>query len=186
MLKYKSIQALMFLLLVTITATAQNEKKGGHISMQILNNDTMHVITATVTDSVSGQPLGNVELTFYVQRFFGLIKVGEGTTDTTGVATAEFARDIRADQNGKVMLIAKIEDNDAINDVAIQMILKPDFTYIKNKPLQRAMIGRYAPWWLVITFVLIVGTVCLLFAYVLYIVYLIKKAATKKIIPHLN
>ncbi len=186
MLKYKSIQALMFLLLVTITATAQNEKKGGHISMQISNNDTMHVITANVTDSVSGQPLGNVELTFYVQRLFGLMKVGEGTTDTTGVATAEFAKDSRADQNGKVILITKIEDNDAINDVAIQMTLKPDFTYIKNKPFQRAMIGRYAPWWLVITFVLTVGTICLLFVYVLYIVYLIKKANSIKIIPHIN
>jgi len=182
MFKYKSIQVIMFFLFLTIAATAQDKKKGGHISMQISENDTMHVVNATVTDSVSGQPLKDIELTFYVQRMFGLVNVGKATTDSTGIASTEFPKDLRADATGKVIFMTKVEDNDVINDVSIQMKLKPDLNYLKNKPFQRAMIGRYAPWWLVVTFVLTVGTVCMLFLYVLYLIYLIKKASIAKII----
>jgi len=99
-----------------------------------------------------------------------------------GIASTEFPKDLRADASGKVIFMTKVEDNDVINDVSIQMKLKPDLNYLKNKPFQRAMIGRYAPWWLVVTFVLTVGTVCMLFLYVLYLIYLIKKASIAKII----
>lgn len=181
MLSNKIIYGTIFLLLLTVTASAQDEKKNGHISLQFNDNDTMHVVTATVTDSATAQPLNKVALTFYVQRTFALMQVGDGTTDSTGAATAEFPKDIRADGNGKLIFIAKVEDDDVINNAAVQMTIKPDFPYLQNKPLTRAMYARYAPWWLVITFTLVVGTVWLLFVYVVYLVYRIKKAATVKI-----
>ena len=172
----------MFLLLLTMAPMAQDEKKNGRIDLQMTDNDSMHVITATVTDVESARPMQNVELTFYVQRMFGVIKIANGTTDTTGIALVEFPKDLRADGTGTVIFMTKVEDNDVMNDTAIQMTLKPDFPYLKNKPIPRAMYGHYAPWWLVITFAVIVGTVSLLFAYVLYLVYRIKKASMKKVI----
>ena len=182
MRKYKKIPGIIFLLLLTISATAQVEKTNGLISLQIKDNDSMHVVTATVTDSITAKPLQNVEIIFYIQRMFGQMKIGTATTDTTGIATAEFAKNARADETGKVIFIAKVEDNDVMNDKIIQLPLKADLPHGLNKPMPRAMIGRYAPWWLFITFTLTVGIVSLLFLYVLYLVYRIKKASTLKII----
>ena len=172
---------LVGLLTITISVAAQ-EKKDGIISIQMDENDTMHLATATVTDVVSKAPLKDVDITFYVQRLFGLMKVGDGTTDSTGIVNVQFPKDVRADGNGKVIFIAKAEDNDAMNDTAFRVTLKPDAPYIQNKPAPRAIYARYAPWWLIITFALVVGIVWLLFVYVIYLIYRIKKASTAKII----
>ncbi len=182
MCKHKKIRVIFILLLLTISATAQVKKINGLIGLQVKDNDSMHVVTATVTDSITAKPLQKVELTFYVQRMFGQMKIGTATTDTTGIATTEFAKNARGDETGKVIFIAKVEDDDVMNDRIIQLPLKADLPHELNKPMPRAMIGRYAPWWLFITFTLIVGTVSLLFLYVLYLVYRIKKASTLKII----
>lgn len=180
--KHKKIPVIFFLLLLTISAMAQDEKKNGRIDLQINDNDSMHVVTATVTDSLTAKPLQNVELIFYVQRMFGQMKTGNATTDSLGIATIEFAKNARADETGKVIFIAKAEDNDVMNDKIIQLSLKADLPHGLNRTMPRAMIGRYAPWWLFITFTLTVGAVSLLFLYVLYLVYRIKKASTLKII----
>lgn len=174
---------LIALLTIAVSAAAQ-EKKDGIISLQMNDNDSMHLVSATVTDAVAKTPLKDVELTFYVKRLFGLMKVADGTTDSTGVVNAEFPKDIQGDGNNKILFIAKVEDNDVMNDTAFQLTLKPDLPYTKNKPQTRAMYTRHAPWWLVITFILVVGTVWLLFVYVIYLVYRIKKASTIKIISN--
>lgn len=166
--------------LLTITVAAQ-EKIDGNIALQMTSNDSMHIVTATVTNTITHLTVKDVELTFYVQRMFGLMKVGDGTTDSTGIVSAEFQKNIRADDNGKVVFIAKAEDNDVMNDTAFQVTLKPDLPHLQNTPVPRSIAGSHAPWWLVITFTLIVGIVWLLFVYVVYLVYRIKKASTIKI-----
>lgn len=154
-------------------------KQGATITLQFNDNDSMHVVNATVVDSVTGQPLKEVALTFYVKRSFGLMQVGEATTDSTGFATAEFKKDVRSDVEGKVLFIAKIEDNDVVNNTRVQTILKPDAPYAKSVMPERAMFARHAPWWLVITFTSLLGVVWGIFA---YIVYLIKKIRNAGII----
>ncbi len=82
--KIKTIVALLAL----STGVIAQEKKDGFISMQMSANDSMHVITATVTDVKTKAPLKDVAIVFYLKRTFGLMKVGEeATTDTTGVAS---------------------------------------------------------------------------------------------------
>lgn len=166
------------------TATfAQDEKKGGKISLQVNDNDSMHVLTATVLDSVTAQPLKDVALTFYVQRMFGLMQVGDGKTDSTGIITTEFKKDVRSDAKGKLVLVAKAEDDEVINNTSVQLELKPDLPYRTKDVPERAMFARYAPWWLVITFTLIVGTVWFIFAYVLALIGRIKKAGQASLQP---
>jgi len=168
--------------LLTMTVAAQNKKINGNIALQMSLNDSMHVITATVTNITTQLPVKNVELTFYVQRTFGLMKVAEGTTDTTGIISAEFPLDIRgSDSSGKMTLLAKVYDSDVMNDTVFQVVLKSKLSFPANKPIPRSIAGAHAPWWLVITFILAVGAVWLLFVYVLYLVYRIKKASLKKI-----
>lgn len=166
--------------LLTITVAAQDEKINGNIALQMGSNDSMHVITATVTNIATQQPVKDVALTFYVKRTFGLMKVAEGTTDTTGTASAEFPINTQgSDSTRNLTLIAKVEDNDAVNDTALQVVIKSKVAFPAVKPIARSIAGSNAPWWLVITFIASVGVVWLLFVYVMYLVYRIKKASIK-------
>ncbi len=168
--------------LLTLTVAAQDEKINGNIALQISSNDSMHVVTATVTNIATQLPVKDVELTFYVQRTFGLMKVAEGITDTTGIISAEFPLDIQgSDSTGKMTLIAKVEESDIMNDTAFKVIIHSRLAFPADKPIPRSIAGAHAPWWLVITFTAVVGAVWLLFVYVLYLVYRIKKATMKVI-----
>lgn len=168
--------------LLTLTVAAQDEKINGNIALQMGSNDSMHVITATVTNIATQLPVEDVELTFYVKRTFGLQKVGDATTDSTGIVTAEFpATTAGSDSLRSMIVIAKVEDNDVMNDTAFQVITKSKVPFPADKPIPRSIAGADAPWWLVITFTAVAGTVWLLFVYVLYLVYRIKKASMKVI-----
>ncbi|MBN8718689.1 MAG: hypothetical protein J0H85_04535 [Sediminibacterium magnilacihabitans] len=167
-------------LLLTTTVAAQDEKINGNIALQMGSNDSMYVVTATVTNIATQQPAKNVELTFYIQRTFGLMKVADGTTDSTGIITAEFPSDIRGHDSSKnFILIAKVEESDVMKDTAFQVSIQSKFPFPADKPIPRSIAGAHAPWWLVITFIAAVGAVWLLFVYVLYLVYRIKKASIK-------
>lgn len=178
----KYIMSLLSILL-TMTVAAQDEKTNGNIVLLMGANDSMHVVTATVTNSETKTPLKDVELSFYIQRSFGLMQVGDGTTDTAGIASAEFPLDLPAsDKSNKIILMAKVEDSDVMNDDSTITTFLSRIPFPADKPIPRSIAGALAPWWLVITFTLIVGTVGLLFVYVLYLVYRIKKSSTMKII----
>lgn len=177
----KYIITLLSFLLTTITVAAQ-EKINGNIALQITSNDSMHVVTATVTNIATQMPVKAVELTFYIKRTFGLQKVGDATTDSTGIVSAEFPTTTPgSDSSHTMIVIAKVEDNDLMNDTAFQVRVKSKVPFPADKPIPRSIIGAHAPWWLVITFTLTVGTVWFLFVYVGYLIYLIKKASTVKI-----
>lgn len=168
--------------LIVFTASAQ-DKKNGIIALKINDNDSMHVVTATVTDAATQLPLKGVEITFYVKRTFGLMKVADGTSDSTGIVSGEFPITIPAsDASNKLIVLAKVEDNDVINDTVFQTTALSKVKFPKDVPVPRSIIGAHAPWWLVITFISVVGTVWLLFVYVVYLIYRIKKASSPKII----
>jgi hypothetical protein len=179
--KRYSITLLSFLL--TMTVAAQDEKVNGNIALQLGSNDSMHVVTATVINIATQQPVKDVALIFYVQRTFGLMKVAEGTTDTTGIINTEFPLDMKgSDSTRNFTLIAKVEDNDVMRDTAFRVVIKSTLAFPANKPVPRSIAGAHAPWWLVITFIAAVGAVWLLFVYVLYLVYRIKRASMMKVI----
>jgi len=179
----KTFSLLITALILSTVSFAQGSKKDGNINLQLTVNDSMHVVTALVTDAGAKTPLKGVEITFYLKRTFGLMKVGGGTTDTTGLVSAEFPLNIPAsDASGNMRIIAKVEDNNVINDISSQSVTRSLAPFPPDKPLPREMISSRAPWWLVITFTLVVGTVWFLFAYVVYLVRRIKKAAIPKIV----
>lgn len=182
MRNYKSYFPFAMSILLSLAVAAQ-EKKNGIIALNINDNDSMHVITAVITDAVTQLPLKDVEVTFYVKRTFGLMKVADGTSDSTGIVSGEFPVAVSAsDASEKLIVLAKVEDNDVINDTTFQTTAKSKVKFPKDVPVPRSIIGAHAPWWLVITFTLVVGIVWLLFAYAIYLIYRIKKASLLKTI----
>jgi hypothetical protein len=53
----------------------------------------------------------NVEVKLYVKRLYSLLPIGKAAnTDETGTATFDFPTDLPSDKNGKLIVVAKIED----------------------------------------------------------------------------
>ena len=170
----------IFVALLTISAcAAAQEKKDGIISLRMSSNDSMHIITATIIDANTKAPLKDVAIVFYLKRTFGLMKVGEETTtDTMGIASAEFPVTTQGNDSSRTMIvIAKVEDNAVINDATVQVIAKAKVPFPADKPVPRALIGSHAPWWLIISFFGAVGAIYGLFLYVIILIYKIKKAS---------
>ncbi len=160
-------------------ASAQDEKTDGNILLNTAENDSMHTITALVTNAQTKAPLQDVEVIFYLKRTFGLMEIGDGTTDSTGILSAEFPIDMPgSDTLGNLFVLARVEDNDVMNDTTFQTRLQSKVSFPARTPIGRSMIAPLAPVWLVLAFTLTVGAVWGLMGYVLFLVFKLRKLKT--------
>ncbi|MHA4807877.1 hypothetical protein ACX0G9_07215 [Flavitalea flava] len=171
------------ILLAGMDSIAQQPKKDGMISLRMSANDSMHIVTATVADLSTKAPLKGVEITFYVKRMFGILKIGNGTTDTMGITSAEFPLTMPpSDTLRGLIVLAKVEDNAIINDTSFQIMAVSKTSIPIHTPVRLGLGSSNAPIWLKITFWLIVAVVWGSFAYTLYLIYLIKLKSSRKVL----
>jgi hypothetical protein len=81
--------------------------------------DSVKTIVVKVNEIIGNNeeiPLDEVDIYFYVQRLFGMLKIGEGWIEK-GHSSIEFPNDLPGDSVGNVAIIAKIEDNDIYGNV---------------------------------------------------------------------
>ena len=165
---------ILFMTLISFSAAAQVNKSIGKFSITLSGNDTMHIIKTFVTNAENEEPIKDVEFTLSMERTFGQIEVGKGKTDSLGVAIIAIRKNVRGNSAGKVIFILKEEDNAQISDTIIKMEMAPDLPNFLNHHQSRALISHQAPWWLIITFWTLLLTVVFVFAYIMYLIFLIK------------
>lgn len=107
----KSYKILIFALLVAFSKLTSAQDYEASLKIDYTTEDSVNycVVHATSSDtSISG-----VEVKLYVKRLFSLLPIGDGvSTDEDGNAKFEFPGDIPADLNGKIEVIAKVEDDE--------------------------------------------------------------------------
>ena len=179
--RMKNILCIALLLFsVAFIANAQDEKKNGIITMKMVTNDSMHVVTATVKDAVTKISLKDVEVNFFIQRLFGRMNIGTATTDSTGIISASFSVKMPgSDTLGNIFILAKVEDNAVMNDTTFTFLTKSKVFFPAHTPLEPSIANPVAPLWLKITFWLIVGGVWGLFLYVILLIILINRNKNK-------
>lgn len=168
----------IFLLLSSLPLSAQEEedKPIGVISMEATLNDSAYIVSATAKEAQSGRAIAAAELVFYVQRTFGLLQVGEGTTDSLGTVGVEFKADIPpGDSSGKIIIVAKASDTDAMADTSAQITAPSRLAFPPDVPVPRSMKGAHAPAWLIASFASVMVIVWGLFGYVVFLLYKIKR-----------
>lgn len=77
-------------------------------------------ISLTAMDAEGNEaPAGEVEVSLYVQRLFGLLPLSDDpeTTDEEGEVVAEFPADIPGDTAGNLIIVAKIEDHERFGNL---------------------------------------------------------------------
>lgn len=83
------------------------------------------LITCNVYVTSSDTVARNVEVLLFVKRLYSQMQIGDAaSTDENGMATFEFPKDIPSDANGKLLVIAKIEDNEIYANTEISQSTK--------------------------------------------------------------
>lgn len=81
--------------------------------------DSVKTISVTANEISDGKeiPLEGVDVTFYVKRLFGNLKIGDGSVEK-GESSIEFPyNDLPGDSLGNITVCVKIEDNDTYGNV---------------------------------------------------------------------
>lgn len=103
------------MLLFSMTAIYAQDKEA-KITLTFDKTDSSNTCKALVTSE--GKPVKEVTVNLFVKRLFSLLPIGDAVaTDSTGVATFEVPKDIPA-KNGKLILFAKIIDNETYANTA--------------------------------------------------------------------
>ncbi|HEX4875245.1 MAG TPA: hypothetical protein VFV31_01145 [Chitinophagaceae bacterium] len=127
-----------------------------------VKEDSLLSVQLKLVDIGSGSesPVPEATVGVYVKRSFLPLKLGEGTTDENGEATIEVPQSLPGDAKGNITLIGKLDENEIYGNLeasAVQSWGVP----VSDKPqaLPRALWSTHPPIWMLITFIVLVGTV---------------------------
>lgn len=181
----------------TIIAKVENDSKyedadeqvhytDAGFSIKIDPKDTGRLVTASVTaiDKKGKEvPVKGAEVSFYVQRLFGMMPAAEDfkvTTDGSGEAEFNLPKDIAGDTLGNLIIIAKIEDNAKFGNLETSVSAPWATALIPEKnPFPRALWEPKAPPILVITISTLFGGVWCTYFFMFWKLSRIKKDGMK-------
>ena len=136
--------------------------------MDTSTTDGIHSITVQVLyfENNDWVPAMDVEMKVGVKRSGSILSAGEETymTDSTGSIVAEFKRDsLPGDQQGNVVLAAKVEDNDIFGNLVVEKmnvpwgkITKPETGFFDQRTLWSTRF-RTPPWLLIMAGFIIIS-----------------------------
>ncbi len=117
-------------------------------------------ISATAPNADSIFPLADADVSIYVKRMIGRLKVAEETTDENGEIAIEFPSDLPGDDKGNLYITAFIEDFEEYGNLAangVQSWGKPVSHELKELP--RTLWSPNPPIWMVVTFFVLMAAV---------------------------
>lgn len=181
MLKEDEIWAVVNYLRVLVNRSALPPAKD--VKLELSTGDEIKSITAFVhSTDPANLPFQEVDVSFYIKREFGLMRIGE-TSNPTGVdgkVKVVFPEKIIGDAEGNVILLAKVENSFIYNDAESEVIRKWGDPLVTEdeKFNQRALWGSRdkSPVWLLLLANGIIVGIWGVILYVIYNLFRIKKA----------
>lgn len=181
MLKEDEIWAVVNYLRVLVNRSALPPAKD--VKLELSTGDEIKSITAFVhgTEPVN-LPFQEVDVSFYIKREFGLMRIGESSnlTGADGKVKVVFPEKIIGDGEGNVFLLAKVENSFIYNDAESEIVRKWGDPLVTEdeKFNQRALWGSRdkSPVWLLLVANGIIAGIWGVILYVIYNLFRIKKA----------
>ncbi len=136
--------------------------KKAMIALTASKADSTYNLTAKlVAPGTENDPaIKDVTIGIYVQRSFFPLKIGEGTTDENGEVSVEVPGNLPGDDQGNIVLLAKVEENENFGNLESATTQKwgvPVSDKIVNQP--RALWSSHPPLWMLITFIVLMAVV---------------------------
>ena len=128
------------------------------VDVEFEEEDSIKTIIVQLRNPDSGEKIKDVNVNFYVERMFSSLKIGEEETNRKGIATLAFPDDLPGDVDGNVTVLVKIEDDELHGNFETSEKLAWGVPiYSNGKTLRRALWSPYAPMWMVVTFIILMG-----------------------------
>ena len=147
------------------------------IAVAAVVEDGEHLILATVT--IGDTPIEGVAIGFYVQRTFGLMKLGEDVTLDDGTAAAPFPEGLPGTSAGELAVVAKVlRPPEYAGVVAHALVLGGAVPHDSTTTrAARALWSPQTPWGLLLTIVILVGIVWSVYLFVIVQLFRLRGAA---------
>jgi hypothetical protein len=143
-------------------ADAEVTIKRARLEITPVKEDTALSIKIKLIDIGTGKeiPVPETAVGVFVNRSFKPLKIGEGTTDETGEATVEIPKNLPADAKGNILLLAKLDENETYGNLEASVEQKWGLPVSdKLNELPRALWSAHPPYWMMITFIILMSTV---------------------------
>lgn len=143
---------------------AEGEVAFKRAALQItpIKEDTLLTVKVKLADMSSGTavPVPEAVLGLFVQRSFKPLKIGEGTTDENGEATIAVPANLPGDAKGNLGFLVKLEENETYGNLETAVAQNWGIP-VSNQlhELPRSLWSEHPPYWMMITFIILMGTV---------------------------
>jgi len=136
--------------------------KRARLEITPVKDDSLLSVHVKLVDIGTGKeiPVPETVLGIFVHRSFKPLKIGEGTTDSNGEATVEVPAKLPGDAKGDITLMAKLDENEMYGNLETSVLQKwgvPVSDQLNDLP--RALWSSHPPYWMMITFIILVCTV---------------------------
>jgi hypothetical protein len=152
--------------------------KRARLEITPVKEDSLLTVQVKLIDVGTGTeiPVKETVLGIFVKRLFNPLKVGEGTTDEAGEATIEVPNNLPGDAKGNITLLAKLDENETYGNLETSVV-QPWGTPVSDKisDLPRALWSTHPPLWMLITFIILVGTVWGHYIVIIYELFRLRK-----------
>jgi hypothetical protein len=161
--------------------------KRAQITLVKSESDEGNEITATVSEIAGHEdyiPIADAEIKFYIKRMFSLLPIeGDYVTDEDGMVSVIVPTDIPGDEEGNIIIIARLEEHEDYGTVGSQQTEAWGIPLLLVNKEGRSLwaSGDNAPISLVIASVLIVFFIWGILFYLFFQLYNIKKAGKKEL-----
>jgi hypothetical protein len=152
--------------------------KRARLEITPVKEDSLLTVQVKLIDIGTGTevPVKETVLGVFVKRLFNPLKVGEGTTDEAGEATIEIPGNLPGDAKGNITLLAKLDENETYGNLETAVVQKWGIPVSdKMSELPRALWSTHPPLWMLITFIVLVGTVWGHYIVIIYELFRLRK-----------
>lgn len=165
---------------ITLPMFSIGQDKEVKLALSFKTIDT--VKTAQVLATSEGKPVADLSVKLYAERLFGLLPLGEESTDEEGVANFEFPTDLPGNKNLELNILAKVEDDDNFANSEVKSTINWGVheKISSSQKMERALYAsrERAPIYFIITSISIIAGIWGTLLYIIIQLFKIKRLGT--------
>jgi hypothetical protein len=147
------------------------------VVLSIISDEGQNQVRATV--KLGDRPLENAAVVFSVRRTFGNLIIGTDTTLDDGTAQAKFPLGLPGGASGQLQLLADVKPTERYTAARAEMTIGGGAVIPPvADPFPRAFWAPHAPFWLIVTIVLLLGGVWTTYMFVVAQILAIRRDGT--------
>lgn len=143
-------------------ATEEVTFKRARLEIVPVKEDSLLTVKLKLIDVGTGTevPVKEITLGVFVNRSFNPLKLGEGATDESGEISVEIPNNLPGDAKGNITLSGRLDENDIYGNLEVSSVQKWGVPVSdKISELPRELWSPHPPLWMLITFIILMGTV---------------------------